>query len=104
MNFFQSRTRHSKDTLILVNPKITCIVEKQICDKNGRHIILDLVLTYPRIVFVNIYAPNDVNQHVTFFKELQKTASRISDETNTTRDDFNCTLSEIDKEGGNTNS
>lgn len=53
---------------------------------------------------MNIYAPNDVNQHVTFFKELQKTASRISDETIIIWDDFNCTLSEIDKEGGNTNS
>ena len=51
--FFSHGTNHSKGALILIDPKITCKVEKQICDKNGRYIILDLVLAdLQRIVLV----------------------------------------------------
>lgn len=103
-SFFQSRHKHSKGTLILVNPKITCKVEKQICDKNGRYIILDLVLADKRIVLVNIYAPNDVNQQVSFFKELQEQPQEISEKTIIIGNDFNCPLSETDKKGGSPNS
>ena len=71
--FFQSRHSHSKDTLILINSKTICKVEKQICDKNGRYILLDLELAdLQLILLVNIYVPNDVNQQVSFFKELQR--------------------------------
>ena len=63
--FFSHGTNHSKGTLILINSKMTCKVDKKNCDKNGRYIILDLVLAdLQRIVLVNIYAPNNVNQQV----------------------------------------
>ena len=102
--FFSHGTNHSKGALILIDPKITCKVEKQICDKNGRYIILDLVLAdLQRIVLVNIYAPNDVNQQVSFFKELQEQLREFSEEAIIIGGDFNCTLSEIDKKGGNPN-
>ena len=39
---------------------------------------------------MNIYAPNDAIQQVTFFKELENQL-----------EDFNCALSESDKKGGN---
>lgn len=99
--FFSHGTNHSKGTMILINPKIKCKVEKNICDKNGRYIILDTVLANTRIILVNIYAPNDVNQQVSFFKELQKQLQEFSDETIIIGGDFNCTLSEKDKKGGN---
>ena len=71
--FFSRGTNHSKDTLILIKSKTICKVEKQISDKNGRYILLDLELAdLQRIVLVNIYVPNDVNQQVSFFKELQR--------------------------------
>ena len=54
-----------------------------------------------RIVLVNIYAPNDVNQQVSFFKELQEQLQEFSEETIIIGGDFNCTLSEKDKKGGN---
>ena len=69
-SLFCHGTNHSEGTTILINPKIKCKVEKKICDKNGRYITLDTVLADTRIVLVNIYAPNDVNQQVSFFKEL----------------------------------
>jgi len=102
--FYSHGTNHSKSTLILLNSKITCKVETQICDKNGRYIILDLVLAdLQRIVLVNIYAPNDVNQQVSFFKELQEQLQEFFEETIIIGGNSNCTLSEIDKKGGNPN-
>ena len=99
--FFSHGTNHSKGTMILINPKIKCKVEKKICDKNGRYIILDIALADTQIVHVNIYAPNDVNQQVSFFKELQEQLQEFSEETIIIGGDFNCTLSEKDKKGGN---
>ena len=102
--FFSHGTNHSKGTLILINSKMTCKVDKKICDKNGRYIILDLVLAdLQRIVLVNIYAPNNVNQQVSFFKELQEQLQEFSEETIIIGGDFNCTSSEIDKKGGSPN-
>ena len=66
--------------------------------------LIDLVLAdLQRIVLVNIYAPNDVNQQVSFFKELQEQLQEFSEETIIIGGDFNCTLSQIDKKGGNPN-
>jgi len=87
--------------MILINPKIKCKVEKKICDKNGRDIILHIVLTDTRVALVNIYAPNKVNQQVSFFKELQEQLQEFSKENIIIGGDFNCTLSEKDKKGGN---
>ena len=42
--FFSHGTNHSKGTMILINPKIKCNVQKKICDKNGRYIILDIAV------------------------------------------------------------
>ena len=87
--------------MILINPKIKCKVEKKICDKNGRCIILDIALADTRVALVNIYAPNDVNQQVSFFKELQEQLQEFSEENILIGGDFNFTLSEKDKKGGN---
>ena len=70
-NFFSHGTNHGKRTLILVKPKITCKVKNKFVT-NGRHIILDLVHRDRRIALVNVYAPNEVNPQVSFFKELQE--------------------------------
>ena len=56
-----------------------------------------------RIVVVNMYAPHDVNQQVSFFKELQEQPQEFSEDTIIIGGDFNCTLSEIDKREGNPN-
>ena len=46
---FSHGTNHSKGTMILINPKIKCNVQKKICDKNGRYIILDIAVADTRL-------------------------------------------------------
>ena len=90
--------------MVLFHPKLDFQIEKQIVGKNGRYIILDGTFADNHIVLVNIYAPNDVNQQVSFFKELENRLQEYSGETIIIGGDFNCTLSELDKKGGNPNS
>ena len=90
--------------MVLFHPKLNFQIEKQIVGKNGRYIILDGTFADNHIVLVNIYTPNDVNQQVSFFKELENRLQEYSEETITIGGDFNCTLSELDKKGGNPNS
>ena len=56
---FSHGTNYGKGTMILINPKIKYKVEKKICDKNGRYIILDIALADTRVALVNIYPPNE---------------------------------------------
>ena len=98
---FNHGTNHSKGTMILFHPKSNFKTEKQITDKNGRYIILDGMFSDTRLVLVNIYAPNDVHQQVCFFKELQLQLKDYAEETIIIGGDFNCTLADIDKKGGN---
>ena len=87
--------------MILIDPKVKCKVEKKVCDKNGRYIILDMLLAHTRVILVNIYTPNDANQQISFFKEIQQQLQEFSEEIIIIGGDFNCTLAEKDKKGGN---
>ena len=49
----------------------------------------------------NIYAPNDLNQQVKFFKLVQHHLQDFSEEIIIIGGDFNCSLSDKDKKGGN---
>ena len=53
------------------------------------------------LILVNIYAPNDANQQVTVFKELENQLEDFAQENIIIDGDFNCALSENDKKGGN---
>ena len=68
---FSHGSSNTKGVMILVNPNLELKVEKCITDKNGRNILLDLIVDEYHIILVNIYALNDVNQQLTFFKDLQ---------------------------------
>ena len=48
------------------------------------------------MILVNIYAPNDANQQVTFFKELENQLEDFAQENIIITGDFNCALSEND--------
>ena len=87
--------------MILINPKLDCKVEKCILDNSGRFIILDVALEDAHIILVNIYAPNDLNQQVKFFKLVQHHLQDLSEEIVIIGGDFNCSLSDKDKKGGN---
>ena len=70
--FFSHGTTHSKGVMTLSNPTLDFKVEKSICDKNGRFLILDVAFDDTHFILANIYAPNDAKQQIVFFKDLQK--------------------------------
>ena len=76
-------------------------VNASISDKNGRFLILDLVIDETHLILVNIYAPNDTSQQVAFFKELNHHLGEFAQESVVIAGDFNCALSSRDKKGGN---
>jgi len=57
--FFSHGTSHSKGVMTLVNPTLDFKVEESICDKNGRLLILDLIVNDTHLILVNIYSQND---------------------------------------------
>ena len=99
--YFSHGSSHSKDVMTLVTPNLDVKVEKCIQDTNGRFLILDLLIDELHLILVNIYAPNDANQQVTFFKELENQLEDFAQENIIIAGDFNCALSENDKKGGN---
>ena len=88
--------------MIHINPKLDFKIEKCISDKTGRFIILDVSLEDLRLILVNIYAPNDLNQQSKFFRSLHHQLQDFSQENIIIGGDFNCALSDKDKKGGNT--
>ena len=99
--FFSHGTNHSKGVIILINPSVNFKVEKIISDKQGRFIILKVAFDEKNIVLVNIYAPNDVVQQVSFFQKLNKQLEEFAQDTIVIGGDFNCALASKDKSGGN---
>ena len=98
--FFSHGTNHSKGVITLINPSVNFKVEKEISEKQGRLIILKLSLEEKVIVLVNIYAPNDVAQQVSFFKRLNQQLEKFAQDTIVIGGDFNCALTSNDKRGG----
>ena len=80
--------------MTLVNPNLDFKVEKCIQDTNGRFLILDLLIDELHLILVNIYAPKDANQQVTFFKELKNQLEDFAQENIIIAGDFNCALSQ----------
>ena len=99
--FFSHGSTHSKGVMILVNPKVELKIEKIISDNNGRYIILDAMVDDSHVILVNIYAPNDLNQQLAFFNDLQHTLQEFAQEYIIMGGDFNCALHYKDKIGGN---
>ena len=87
--------------MILLNPKLDYQIDEEVRDKNGRVLGAKITLDDCQIVLANVYAPNDINQQVLFFKELQKLLGKFAQEMMIIGGDFNCALSPSDKEGGN---
>ena len=84
-------TNHSKGVITLINPSVDFKVEKCIPDKQGRFIILKVVIDGKAFVLVtDIYAPNDVAQQTTFFNKLSKQLEEFTQDTIIIGGDFNC--------------
>ena len=87
--------------MILLYLKLDYQIDEEVRDKNGRFLSAKIALDDCQIVLVNAYAPNDINQQVLSFKELQKLLGKFAQEMMIIGGDFNCALSPSDKEGGN---
>lgn len=93
--FFSHGKTHSKGVMTLINPKLHFKLEKKtISDKNGRYIILDIIVDESYLILVNIYAPNDLNQQLAFFKDLQHRLQEFAQESIIVGGDINCALAE----------
>ena len=92
---------HNKGVMIFLNPKLDCQSAKEVCDKNKRFLSANITLDDCQIVLANVYAPNDINQQVLSFKQVQKLLCKFAQEMMIIRSDFNCALSPSDNEGGN---
>ena len=98
---YNHRSSHSKGVMILLNPKLDCKIDEGVRDKNRRFLTAKIIsLVDYQIVLANVYAPNDINQQVLFFKELQKLLGKFAHGMMIIGGDFNCALSPSDK-GGN---
>jgi len=76
-------------------------LRKSVKTKTGRFVIAKLTIDDSHLVLANIYSPNDVNQQAHFFKELQDQLQEYPHENLIIGGDFNCALTQRDKEGGN---
>ena len=76
--FFSHSSINSKGVMIFVNPKVELKIQKVISDNNGRFIILDAMVDDSHVILVNIYAPNDLNQQLAFFNDLQHTLQEFA--------------------------
>ena len=83
----------------MLNPKLDYQIDEEVRDKNGRFLSAKITLDDCQIVLANVYAPNNINQQVLFFKEVQKLLSKFSQETMIIGGDFNCALSPNEKGG-----
>ena len=76
------------------------VVENQICCENGRIVILQFCIDDQKFICANIYAPNNDNTQVMFFKQLRSLLEQFPSDNIIVGGDFNCPFSKIDKEGG----
>ena len=92
---------HSRGVMILFKPRLDVSIEKTIADNHGRCILAETIIDGTKIVFVNIYAPNDTTQQVAFLRDLSKEfLSVYANENLVVGGDFNCAISALDKKGG----
>ena len=76
------------------------LVENQICCENGRILILQFSIDDQEFICANIYAPNNDNAQIIFFKQLRSLLEQFPSDNIIVGGDFNCPLSKTDKEGG----
>ena len=97
---FSHGSKHSKGVAILFNPKLHVSSETLLQSEDGRILILRVVIEDLTFLCVNVYAPNDTQAQVKFFSELKEHLEQFQSENIIMGGDFNCPLSENDKEGG----
>lgn len=98
--YFCHGSKHSKGVAVLFNPKLQVSVENILKSKDGRILILKVCTESFTFLCANIYAPNDAQAQIGFFRELKVHLEQFPNEKNIMGGDFNCPLLKNDKEGG----
>ena len=99
--FASHGSTHSRDVMTLFKPRLPVTIDNIIADKNGRFIVTEAIFDETKIVFVNIYAPNDQTHQVQFLRDLShSTLNQYANEKVVLGGDFNCALNDLDKCGG----
>ena len=83
-------TKHSSGTLILFNPSLDVEVENHETDQKGRLIILHAKIDEFRLIFPNVYAPNDHKMQLEFFETLKLRLRKYADENIIIGGHLNC--------------
>ena len=101
---FSHGSVHSKGTLILFKPNFDINIQSEVCDENGRFIILNLDIQDINYVFINIYSPNKEKDKNVFWKtmcETMKTMNINRNDNIIAGGDWNSIFNpELDKSGG----
>ena len=85
----------------MFKPKLDVTIENIIADKNGRYVISEAILNETKMVFLNIYTPNDTTLQVHFLRDLsQSIINQYTNEKVVLGGDFNCALNDLNKRGG----
>ena len=87
---------HSRGVMILFKPRLDVTIEKSTSDKNGRYLLAEALVDGSKLIFLNIYAPNDQTVRDLSTSVLNK----VVNEKVLLGGDFNCALKDIDKRGG----
>ena len=98
--FFAHGSKHSRGVMILFRPSLSKEVLNVTANKNGRFIIINTTVNEDELCLINIYAPNDQNQQITFYQKLTDSIRSCQTDKILIGGDFNCPLSAADKFGG----
>jgi len=69
--FFSHGSNHAKGVMILIRPGFDLIVERCVCDEEGRYILLHAKVNNENVILLNIYAPNLECNQLEFYKQIQ---------------------------------
>ena len=86
--------------MILFRPSLCKEVLNVSADKNGRFLIVNTSIDDYEFCLVNVYAPNDQNQQITFYEEMINSICCHQTKNILIGRDFNCPLSALHKLGG----
>lgn len=76
--------------MILFRPSLCKEVLNVFADKNGRSLIVNAAVDDDEFCFVNIYAPNDQNQQITFYEKIPSSIRTRETDKILIGGDFNC--------------
>ncbi len=103
-NLSSHGSSHSRGVMIFFKPRLDFSIENIVADNHGRCILAETIIDGTKIVFVNIYAPNDTTQQVVFFRDLSKEFLSVYTNNNlVVGGDFYCAISALDKKRWQTN-